>query len=615
MVTATAINYMNGGEFRAKEADGTKKKGLKSFTCFKYLDTKGWVAAIIFGLIVMVSTSALSLCEGRLNEGDLTLSWTFFIFFILIMPVPAAYYVWQLYEGENFMGNFGKPILPLIIVDVPIFWGACASSGYIVSCYESTRFYAVVTDALILFPWITLVGVLCIVFLGRWQYFLSDYCKSEPYNQQYDDGVSESKRHNKWGRHWTVFGAFMMVLIILIGVVFANVGKDNIPKDPSSSQLPSGSLTLNTPVTGAGDGADEKGKDDLSEKPIKGWAVYSCQDAKTKPDEYGVNPDPKNEWESGEEAWEKLKTVSRGDPLIGVSTIYYNDCSTGNRYLTEFYNKFSDDTDAINSAIYYYAHYGDNKYNNKNYVELLDEVFSWIEDHDPKFEIMTGYQLKEAGILVKDQLYANKRSHMKDEQGLEVANAIVYDCGAAKLSERYLVCTYKIKNRKIIEIWHIACCFQPCNVSKIMRVTVQPRPEDNKGGSDIDPVNPEPVTEPETTDINSVNPNYDKDASKGERDKGNNPGDGTGEESSDGYDAQKSKKQEQNNYSSIQGHDQIVNDYKQENDNHKGAGDSNTPSIDGRKDFTDNDTTGRTDITPVNPERDKNVTDEENGEW
>ncbi len=546
----------NGGHiFTRSYVDSNGDSHPFKISLFGCAGLTGWVAAAIYTAILVsgwICMKPIIASEAYRWGAPIVL-----VFMLAELVAPPIVYRHMVNEEDGF-GDEWKAILPIVIMEVPVFLTALSAAYATTALWGSTvRVEAVFTDVVTKLPWI-LLPILVVFLITSYLMYI--------YDRDNDPNATEEEQKNAKACRvvsiilW-VLAAIAVALIILFGIILDNTGKDNKPADPQQQE-----------------------EQEPEETNQEAWAKWYCLDSKTKVDEFGPNPFEKSWVKNPEKAWAALKKDSLSDPLIGISAIYYNDSITGNRYMLDFYNKYKDDTDAINAAIYYY-NTGSNRVDDGQYKSMAEEVFEWIEDHDPTYEVLTAKQLKERGIRVSDQLYANKKSHTYDETKFEIPNAIVYDCGQGSSSDYYLVVTYKIKNRKVTEIWHINCRWQPCNVSKVMRVKVKPNPnkeEETTTQPETEPETKKPKPEPEP---DTVKP---KDTSKGITDPGNDNRKSSGPDTNNGVGAQHSKVENPNSSSNpAVNYSKIQNDIKKENNNQQKASSGN-PSTNTGADNIDN---------------------------
>lgn len=441
-----------------------------------------------------------------------TKAWGWGILLLIAMLAAMIYVaIWWAHDG-----NRPVEFLWLIVTLACMVFAANAAAGLWALGISST-FWAMFV---IYVPWaaVGLALVYCAVSAALWW-------------RRNHSGSTSARRWTAFAWIWTVLTALVLVLLLIFEGAILGISPGPSPNPPTPSR--------------------------------QTWIEWQCLKKGTQIDEFGPCPSDADKL-SGKELWDLKGKVDFVDPAEGLSEIYSRDCLSGNRYLVSYYNKYPNDTDALNASIWYYAT-DNNKVDNTEYISIISESRTWVEDHNPTYTAYTASELKEKrGLVVHDQMYMNVYSHQYDADGDEVPAVIVYDCGTASDKDLYLVVDYTVKFRKITEIYHVNCLFQPCNVSEYMDVEVEERPDpepDNgntpsggsnpSGGSDPVP-SPTPTTAPTPKPTEKPTPGYNKDPEKAKYDnvEPNDAGSSAGSDTNTGQGSTRSAGQTEQNHGS-----------------------------------------------------------------
>ena len=196
------------------------------------------------------------------------------------------------------------------------------------------------------------------------------------------------------------------------------------------------------------------------------------QKDKDSKNDFNFGPDPTNKNWKVKEYEEEFRRRIKYDPALAAADMAWLDANVGTRYLGEFYESCKEDwAKTMNltkerfmaDQIVFYKH--------------LDAFFAFLDSAD-KVEIR---ECKS----VSDQMYMNPYT----VNGVPDIIVMLTD----DHSGYELVYTFVIKDNVFEVAYRINCGYQPTDVSEIMNITPQPKPEKPT------PENPtEPPTEPPT---------------------------------------------------------------------------------------------------------------------
>ena len=569
MIILTILYELENGSLLALVRKGKEEKMEISFEKKTYMI----IQALVFGIIYFLMSN--------INSKNTTGGWGWFVAIggMLLGLATMGYLVWWFHRD----GNTPLEVGLFTFVTVIFFIKTKAVAMLLVGKLEY-RHHGFIASFVKVIPLIALI--LCIGFYITDALFF------------YYRNVEENELAHLLAKIAYIATAVLVVIILFKGLNFKALAKAKTAKADNSKTT---ATVTSTPTESPSDGG-----------VVESWFAFFnlplSKDDNPKNDfNFGENPlrdqeEDEKDMDAAAKYYDaEFRRRVKLDVALGAADMAWFDASLGTRYIGVFYDECSEKWDAamnlakvrfMNDQVLYY--------------DTITAFFAYLDTAE-KVELVHA-----KGI--EDQMYMNPYT----ADG--VPDIIVMESDDHE--GWFLTYTFRIKETKLVTVsYRIDCGFQPCDVSKIMKIPPQPKPTPKptntptpvpkkttptptpkKSTPTPTPTTSTPTPTPTNTPTATVTPTptntptpktstptptiKPKDPSKG-TDVGKNDVTGPGEDTNNGTGAEYSKKDNESNSNHYSSYDE----YKEQMDALKKA---NEETSNGKKDDSSSTSTQKT---------------------
>lgn len=443
LLFVTATHITNGGGL-ADESD-TRTSRL---AFLKKVSEENWIFAIFVGLVI----GAINYFTPHIT----TVLWLAPVF----LAIMIAYYIYLMYWWHHAGGDWREVIVFLLLAIAPYF--TMKATAMATTALWANVFW---TSVLAVLPKLILVATIGYYIIDALYLNYDENCTiaDTEIGEVADAAEAKAARYHGLG----VLAIALTTIAIILLLAGIKWGSISIPK-PSRVNAEDQAVepTKQTEVVEV--------VDKTATTPVSWSAFYNLALQKDDDPEndfnFGYNPRVFHEdWEKSEDAPKLFDTDFRermrgtkekgADVALGVAAMAWTDANVGTRYLGEFYETCKNDwAKTINSTVRTFMA------NEELYQNTLDAFFKFLDT--------ATVEVREASDM-DDQMYMNPYTvdHVPDVIVMKTEDH----------TGKFLVYTFKIKDKNIDVAYRIDCGYQPTNVEKVMKITPTTKPT---GGGD-----------------------------------------------------------------------------------------------------------------------------------
>ncbi len=278
-----------------------------------------------------------------------------------------------------------------------------------------------------------------------------------------------------------------------------------------------------------------------------GFYNLSLQKDDDSTNDYNFGYNPFKEELTAKDYDQEFRKRLKVDVALGAASMAWVDANVGTRFIGVFYDEVDQKWDAA-------INYAKERFMKDQvlYYETLDAFFAFLDKAEVEITNAKG---------IDDQMYmfAGTVNGIPDVIVMETDDH----------TGHFLTYRFIIKDSVFEVSYRIECGFQPCDVSKIMKITPQPKPDPTPDKPDPTPDKPDPTPSKPTKDPTQGTP------------VGKNDDPGPGPDTNNGVGAQNSTEEKPTNstYKSYDEYKETMAELEKVNETQKEAGDPNTPTV------------------------------------
>ena len=422
-----------------------------------FSDGGEWAPALAIGAIV----GAINYVTPKLGNNFAGVA---IVLMIIMLALSAGLMYWFHLGGSN-----AKEVIAMSLLALLFYWTTKSTAAMAVTVCKA-KF------------WRLFINVLPeVVFSGSVGFFIVDALF---FNYKKSDKKKTSLRVIAW----ILMVCVTLSVIGLLAPCFFNsgLGLDGTSEISQATTTEVGGIAgwFKKYFTGEGSCAPKETAEKTVKEPVRlkkrDWYAFynlAMQNDDDPSNDYNFGWNCYNESWTAEDYDKEFRNRIRIDPALGAADMAWLDAKVGTRYIGVFYDECNGAWDkAINAAKEGFMA----KNPDELYYPTIEGFFAYL-DSAAKVEVRKYSD-------IKNQMYMNPFTPSG------VPDVITMNTSDHK--GWFLVYTFKIKNRKVEVAYRIECGFQPCNVTKVMKIDPSPHPT----------VTPKPTATPKPTPTNTPAP-------------------------------------------------------------------------------------------------------------